>query len=317
VSYGRDAGREMPSLEVFIKAVDLTKKYDGFVAVNSIDFEVYKGECCGFLGPNGAGKTTTIKMIHCVLPPASGNLNVSGMNVTEKPREIKKMIGVAPQEDNLDPDFTVMYNLLVYARYFDIPKAEARKRAESMLKFFQLEEKQNVIIGQLSTGMKRRLILARALINEPQILLLDEPTTGLDPQARHLIWDKIRNLQKQGVTIILTTHYMEEAAELCDRTLIMDQGKIIEEGKPADLVKKHVGDEVLEIDYDDRAMESLKEQFPDARLEVLSDRIHVFTSQPHGVFEKYLKVFPTKSATIRRANLEDVFLKLTGRQLRE
>jgi len=303
--------------EVLIRAENLTKKYDDFLAVDKIDFEVFKAECCGFLGPNGAGKTTTIKMIHCVLPLTSGSLAVAGMNVSEKPREIKKMIGVAPQEENLDPDFTVIMNLLVYARYFDIPKPEALKCAEKLLKFSQLEEKRNVIIDQLSTGMKRRLILARALINEPQILLLDEPTTGLDPQARHLIWDKVRSLKKQGVTIILTTHYMDEAAELCDRTLIMDHGKIIEEGKPAELVKKHVGEDVLEMDYDPEVMKVLQEKFPEARLEMVGDRIRVFTAQPHGVFEDFLRDFPTKGATIRNANLEDVFLKLTGRQLRE
>jgi lipooligosaccharide transport system ATP-binding protein len=303
--------------EVLIRAESLTKKYDDYLAVDGIDFEVFKGECCGFLGPNGAGKTTTIKMIHCVLPLTSGSLTVAGMSVSEKPREIKKMIGVAPQEENLDPDFTVVTNLLVYARYFDIPKPEALKRSEELLKFSQLEEKRNVIIDQLSTGMKRRLILARALINEPQILLLDEPTTGLDPQARHLIWDKIRSLRKQGVTIILTTHYMDEAAELCDRTLIMDHGKIIEEGKPLDLIRQHIGEDVLEVDFDDKVMKTLQAKFPEARLEVLGDRIRVFTSQPHGVFESFLKDFPTKGAAIRNANLEDVFLKLTGRQLRE
>jgi lipooligosaccharide transport system ATP-binding protein len=305
------------SSEVLIRAENLTKKYGDYLAVDSISFEVFKGECCGFLGPNGAGKTTTIRMIHCFLPVASGKLTVAGMSVSEKSREIKKMIGVAPQEENLDPDFTVLTNLLVYARYFDIPRTTALKRSEELLRFFQLEEKRNVVIDQLSTGMKRRLILARALINEPQILLLDEPTTGLDPQARHMIWDKIRNLRKQGVTIILTTHYMDEAAELCDRTLIMDHGKIIEEGAPADLVKKHIGEEVLEVNYNDQTMKTLQEKFPEARLEVLSDRIRVFTPQPHGVFERFLRKFPTNGATIRNANLEDVFLKLTGRRLRE
>jgi len=309
--------RNLMSSQVLIKAENLSKRYGDCLAVDNISFEVFKGECFGFLGPNGAGKTTTVKMIHCVLPPFSGELSVAGMSVFEKPREIKKMIGVAPQEENLDPDFTVMHNLLVYARYFDIPKIEALRKAEELLKLFQLEEKRNVIIDQLSTGMKRRLILARALINEPQILLLDEPTTGLDPQARHLIWDKIRSLRKQGVTIILTTHYMEEAAELCDRTLIMDYGKIIEEGKPSDLVKKHAGEEVLEVDFDAKVMKTLQKRFPEARLEVLSERIHVFTSKPHGVFASFLKESSSRNALIRNANLEDVFLKLTGRRLRE
>ncbi|HYB68142.1 MAG TPA: ATP-binding cassette domain-containing protein [Candidatus Acidoferrales bacterium] len=303
--------------EVLIEAQNLTKKYDDFVAVDNINFQVNKGECCGFLGPNGAGKTTTIKMIHCVLPPASGKLTVAGISVSENPRDIKKIIGVSPQEENLDPDFSVITNLTAYARYFDISKREARVRAEEMLKFFQLEEKRDVIIDQLSTGMKRRLILARALINEPQILLLDEPTTGLDPQARHLIWEKVRSLKKSGVTILLTTHYMDEAAELCDRTLIMDNGKIIEEGTPADLIRKHVGEEVMEVDYDDKVVTTIKEKFPDARVEIVGDRIQVFATEPHGVFASFLEDFPTRSATVRNANLEDVFLKLTGRKLRE
>jgi len=303
--------------KVLIEAVGLTKKFGNVVAVDNIDFNVAKGECFGFLGPNGAGKTTTMKMVNCVLPLTAGRLKVAAMNVTEQPREIKKMIGVAPQEDNLDPDFTVFHNLIVYARYFDIPKVKAQKQAEELLRFVQLEEKRDVLIDQLSSGMKRRLILARALINEPQILLLDEPTTGLDPQARHLIWDKIRDLQKQGVTIVLTTHYMEEAAQLCDRTVIMDNGKIIEEGKPGDLIKKHVGEEVLEVAYDEDVLRFLKSAFPAARLDVMGDRIQVFTNQPRGVFSEILKKFEFKAAMIRDANLEDVFLKLTGRRLRE
>ena len=303
--------------DVLIEAENLTKKFGDLVAVGNINFKVFKGECFGFLGPNGAGKTTTMKIVHCVLPLTSGRLTVAGMDVAKNAREIKMMIGVASQEDNLDPDFTVFHNLMVYARYFDIPKEDAQKRTEELLKFVQLEEKQNVIIDQLSAGMKRRLILARALINEPQILILDEPTTGLDPQGRHLIWDKIRSLQKQGVTIVLTTHYMDEAAQLCDRTLIIDNGKVIEEGKPSDLVKKHVGEEVLEVAYDEEVLKLLKNALPDARLEVISDRIQVFTNQPRGVFTSILNKFSFKATIIRDANLEDVFLKLTGRRLRE
>jgi len=303
--------------EVVIKAQNLTKKYDDLLAVDGISFEVFRGECFGFLGPNGAGKTTTIKMMHCVLPLTSGSLTIDGMSVTDKPREIKRVMGIAPQEDNLDPDFTVFRNLQVFARYFDIQATEAAKRAQELLKFFQLEEKRNVIISELSTGMKRRLLLARALINGPKILLLDEPTTGLDPQARHLVWDKVRSLKKQGITIILTTHYMDEAAELCDRTIIMDNGKIIEQGRPAELVEKHVGEEVLEVDYDENIMKTLKEAFPEARLEQVGGRIRVFTDQPHGYFVAFLQKYPTKGAAVRSANLEDVFLKLTGRELRE
>jgi len=305
------------SPKVLIKAENLTKKYGDFLAVDSINFKVYQAECCGFLGPNGAGKTTTIRMIHCFLPITSGKLTVADMSVQNRERDIKKMIGVAPQETNLDPDFSVIKNLTVYARYFDIPKAEATRKADALLKFFQLEEKRDVEVDELSTGMKRRLILARALINDPQILLLDEPTTGLDPQARHLIWDKIRELKKQGVTIILTTHYMEEAAELCDRVLIVDTGKIIEEGKPSELVEKHAGEEVLEVDNEEQILKTLKEKFPEARLDVVGEKIHVFTNEPHGVFVKFLQDFPLKGATVRRANLEDVFLKLTGRKLRD
>lgn len=303
--------------QAIIEAKDLTKKFGDLVAVDNIDFQVNKGECFGFLGPNGAGKTTTIKMLNCVLPLTAGKLTVAGMDVAEDARKIKKMIGVAPQEDNLDPDFTVYHNLIVYARYFDIAKAEAHRRAEELLRFVQLEEKRDVLIDQLSSGMKRRLILARALINEPQILILDEPTTGLDPQARHLIWDKIRSLQKQGVTVVLTTHYMDEAAQLCDRTVIMDNGKVIEEGKPIELIKKHVGEEVLEVAYDEEVLKFLKSAFPDARLDVVSDRIQVFSNQPRGVFTEILGKFSFKAAMIRDANLEDVFLKLTGRRLRE
>jgi lipooligosaccharide transport system ATP-binding protein len=307
----------MVSSEVLIKAHNLTKKFGNLTAVDHIDFEVFKGECVGFLGPNGAGKTTTVRMIYCFLPLTEGELSVAGMSVTEQSREIKSMVGVAPQEDNLDPDFTVTKNLLVYARYFDIPKSEAAKRATEQLKFFQLEEKKSVLISELSTGMKRRLILARALINEPQILLLDEPTTGLDPQARHLVWEEVRTLRKHGVTIIITTHYMDEAAALCDRILIMDNGKIIEQGQPAELIKKHIGKDVLEVDTEEKLVQTLKTEFPDARFETFGDRVHVFTTQPHGVFERFVEKYPYKNVTIRNANLEDVFLKLTGRKLRE
>jgi lipooligosaccharide transport system ATP-binding protein len=307
----------MDSNEVVIEAKGLTKKFYDFLAVDNIDFKVFKGECVGFLGPNGAGKTTTVRMIYCFLPPTSGELNIVGLSVHTNCREIKSLVGVAPQEDNLDPDFSVIKNLTVYCRYFNIPQEEAKKRAAEQLKFFQLEEKKDVPIAALSGGMKRRLIFARALINQPQILLLDEPTTGLDPQARHLAWDEVRNLKKKQVTIILTTHYMEEAAILCDRILIVDKGKIIEQGKPAELVKKHVGEEVLEVDYDEKLLSSLKQAFFDAHFERLGDRLQIFTSEPHGVFEGFLEEHPMQNVTIRSANLEDVFLKLTGRGLRE
>jgi lipooligosaccharide transport system ATP-binding protein len=307
----------MTSREVLIKAEKLTKRYNHFTAVDHIDFEVYKGECVGFLGPNGAGKTTTVRMIYCFSPVTEGSLSVAGMNVSTQSREIKKMVGVSPQEDNLDPDFTVAQNLQVYARYFNIPKAEASKRASELLNFFHLEEKSDKSIPELSTGMKRRLIIARALINEPQILLLDEPTTGLDPQGRHIVWDEILSLIKQGVTIILTTHYMDEATALCDRVLIIDNGRIIETGEPHKLVRKHVGEDVLELSYDETILEKLKEELPEAHIETFGDQIRVFINQPHGVFERVVKKFPEVNMSIRNANLEDVFLKLAGRKLKE
>ncbi len=307
----------MNSSEILIRAQNLTKKFKDFVAVAHIDFEVYRGECVGFLGPNGAGKTTTVRMIYCFLPLTQGSLSVAGMDASLQSRDIKKIIGVAPQEDNLDPDFSVIKNLEIYARYFDIPKADAVKRASDLLEFFQLQEKRTKSIQELSTGMKRRLIIARALMNDPQILLLDEPTTGLDPQGRHIVWDEIRSLMKKGVTIILTTHYMEEAATLCDRVLVVDNGKIIETGSPQKLVKKHVGEEVLEISFSEQTLKVLRDELPDASIEVFSDQIRVFTNQPHGTFEKIASEFPGVPMNIRNANLEDVFLKLTGRKLRE
>ncbi len=303
--------------EILVEAENLTKKFGAFVAVDNINFEIFKGESFGFLGPNGAGKTTTMRMIQSVSPLTGGKLTLAGMNVIDHSREIKCMIGVAPQEDNLDPDFTVFQNLVAYSRYFDVPKEKAKNKAEELLKFLQLEEKRDVIITSLSGGMRRRLILARALMNDPQILILDEPTTGLDPQARHLIWTKIRNLKNQGVTVILTTHYMDEAAQLCDRITIMDNGKIIEKGKPADMVKKHVGEEVLEVIYSKEAMDCLKKTFPDARIDVVDEKIHVFTQKPRGILAKVLEETSFKGAAIRDSNLEDVFLKIAGRSLKD
>ncbi len=306
----------MTTSEVLIEAHGLTKRFNHFTAVDHIDFEVYKGECVGFLGPNGAGKTTTIRMIYCFSPVTEGELKVAGLNVSTQSREIKSMIGVSPQDDNLDPDFSVIKNLQVYSRYFDMPKEKANERAIELLKFFSLEEKKDATIYQLSGGMKRRLIMARALINEPRILLLDEPTTGLDPQGRHIVWDEIRLLRKRGVTIILTTHYMDEAAALCDRILIVDNGKIIQTGVPHELIKKYAGEDVLEVEYDESMVKTLKEKLPSIEVEVFGDQVRVFAKE-HGLFEQVIKEFPDKTMTIRNANLEDVFLKLTGRKLRE
>jgi lipooligosaccharide transport system ATP-binding protein len=303
--------------DVIIKATGLTKCYGDFVAVDGVDFEVYRGECVGFLGPNGAGKTTTVRMMYCFLPPTSGNLSIAGFSVQADDREIKRVVGVAPQEDNLDVDFSVVENLVVYARYFGISKVDALKRADEQLAFFQLQEKRDMSVEALSTGMKRRLIFARALLNNPQVLLLDEPTTGLDPQVRHLVWDAIRQLKKLQVTIILTTHYMDEAEILCDRIIIVDHGKIIEDGKPKELIKRHIGETVLELDYNEALIPIIKETFSDARVEVVGELMQVFTPKPYGVFESFLHEHRIQNFTIRKANLEDVFLKLTGRGLRE
>jgi lipooligosaccharide transport system ATP-binding protein len=305
------------SREPVIEARGLTKKFGDFTAVDAIDFQVFRGECLGFLGPNGAGKTTTINMVHCVSPPTAGRLTIAGLDAGQESRAIKSMIGVAPQEDNLDPDFTSFYNLVVYARYFDIPNKTAHQRAEGLLDFVHLSEKKRVLIDNLSSGMKRRLILARALINEPKILILDEPTTGLDPQARHLIWDKVRELKSKGVTIVLTTHYMDEAYRLCDRTIIMDNGRIIEQGVPRELIVKHIGAEVLEVPDRDEIREYIKGEFPDATMETFDERIQVFSVRPRGVFDRVMDKFKSRGAIMRDANLEDVFLKLTGRRLRE
>ena len=225
--------------DAVVRAVNLVKKYNGLTAVDGISFQVIQGECFGFLGPNGAGKTTTMRMIYGFSAPTAGRLDVFGLPVGKHSREIKRRVGIAPQELSLDPDLRVLQNLLIYARYFDIPKAEARRRADELLNFFHIQDKKNEKLDHLSGGMKRRLLVARALINQPEVLVLDEPTTGLDPQSRHDMWERIRELKAKGVTTILTTHYMEEAEQLCDRILVIDYGKIVEEGRPSDLVKKH------------------------------------------------------------------------------
>ncbi|MGC8850186.1 MAG: ABC transporter ATP-binding protein, partial [Candidatus Bathyarchaeia archaeon] len=264
---------------------------------------------------NGAGKTTTMKMIQCVSPVSSGTLKVKEMDADKHPREIKRILGVVPQENNLDPDFTILKNLLIYARYFDIPGGEAKRRASQLLRFVQLEDKRDEVIENLSGGMKRRLILARALINEPEILVLDEPTTGLDPQARHLIWEKIRSLKREGVTIILTTHYMEEASQLCDRLVIMDLGKIIVEGSPEELVKEHIGSEVVEVDGPPEAVACIYES--GEIFEEFGGKFHVFSKEPEKLASKLIPKCKTGKVTVRQATLEDVFLKLTGKGLRE
>ncbi|WP_048180426.1 ABC transporter ATP-binding protein [Methanoculleus sediminis] len=292
------------------------KRFGDLIAVDRIAFRVREGEVFGFLGPNGAGKTTTMKMIQCISPKSGGTLEVFGMDVDTRQREIKSRLGVVPQENNLDPDFSAYRNLLVYARYFGIPRREAERRADELLAFMQLDEKRDVLIDKLSGGMKRRLIIARALVNEPELLILDEPTIGLDPQARHLIWEKLRSLRAEGNTLVLTTHYLDEAERLCDRLVIMDHGKILVEGTPADLIREHAGSDVVEVERTQKAVSRLEEL--GVNYDLAGDVIQVFTDRPNDVARDLLEACRHEAAvTVRPATLEDVFLRLTGRSLRE
>jgi lipooligosaccharide transport system ATP-binding protein len=305
-------GKSMPGI---IEAQDLSKKFGDINAVDGITFAVNKGEVFGFLGPNGAGKTSTMKIIACVSPRTSGSIRVFGLDPDTAPAEIKQRLGVVPQETNLDPDFTCYGNLFTYARYFDIPPDLARKKGDELLEFVQLQEKRDVTVEKLSGGMKRRLILARALVNNPDLLILDEPTIGLDPQARHLIWERLKLLQAQGNTIILTTHYLDEAARLCDRLVIMDNGKILVEGTPVDLVKEYVGNEVVEIEKTDEVLSCLaRNNIP---FEVIGDSVQVATDSSREIAKILFDQCSPHKVMTRPATLEDVFLKLTGRKLKE
>ncbi|HEY2925100.1 MAG TPA: ABC transporter ATP-binding protein [Candidatus Eisenbacteria bacterium] len=299
-----------------IIARELTKRYADLEAVRGVSFEVGSGEIVGFLGPNGAGKTTTVRMISCFLPPTSGTASIHDLDVRERPREVKRLIGVCPQEDNLDPDFHVLKNLLVYGRYFGLPRRVVRDRALELLAFVALSDKAHAPIQALSGGMKRRLVLARALLNEPRVLILDEPTTGLDPQARHAIWTRIRGLRAHGTTVLLTTHYMEEASQLCDRVVVMDGGKILLEGAPLELVEREVGRTVVEAwNYGEDFVRFVR-ALP-GRLEEVADRLYFYPEESDHVERLFEQRFPSQERLIRRATLEDVFLKLTGRALRD
>jgi lipooligosaccharide transport system ATP-binding protein len=299
-----------------IEAHGLIKKYGEFSAVAGVDFSIKSGECFGFLGPNGAGKTSTVKMIYCVSPMTSGSLTVFGMEVSREPRRIKSRIGVCQQEDNLDPDFSVLKNLLVFGRYFGIPAREAAVRARELLEFMGLWDRRGDRIRQLSGGLKRRLVIARALLNRPDLLILDEPTTGLDPQSRHLVWDRIRALRRQGKTILLTTHYMDEAQTLCDRLVIMDQGAILVKGPPTELVRSGVGKEVVEVwGYPEALLEHARAS--GWTFETDTDRLFIYTEHGDSVLSDISGRFHAERCTMRAAGLEDLFLKLTGRELRE
>jgi lipooligosaccharide transport system ATP-binding protein len=304
--------------ESTLVARDLRKTFEDFEAVRGVDFEVYRGECFGFLGPNGAGKTTTMKMIYGAAIPTGGYLEVTGLEARRHEREVKRHIGVVPQENNLDEDLKVKENLLVYGRYFDLPRKVVRQRAEELLEFVQLSERADAKVEQLSGGMKRRLLVARALINDPELVVLDEPTTGLDPQARHLVWDKLRELVGEGKTLILTTHYMDEAAQLCDRLCIMEDGRIIAEDAPQTLIGEHVSPEVLEFRAAPEILEklvSIIEGTVDGT-DRIGEALLVYTSDSDSVLWRVKESGVAVENTLhRRATLEDVFLKLTGRRL--
>ncbi len=303
-----------------IVANGLRKRYGEAEVVRGIDFTVGARECFGLLGPNGAGKTTTIRMLTCFSPPSAGALEVLGMPVVPANyRAIKARLGLAPQEENLDPDLSVEMNLLIYASYFGIARSDARERVRELLDFAALTEKARARIDTLSGGMKRRLVLARALVNRPELLVLDEPTTGLDPQARHLVWERLRELKRSGVAMLLTTHYMEEAAQLCDRLVVMDDGRIVTEGAPDELIERHVGRDVIEVttgpDPERRARVLALVRPLGGRVEVLGD---VVVIHPNGTDVRgMLGALAGEELVHRRATLEDVFLALTGRELRE
>jgi len=300
-----------------IRIRGLRKSYRGAPpAVDGLDLEVAAGSCFGLLGPNGAGKTTTIRVLCAASPRDAGEVEILGLDPARAPGAVKGLIGVVPQLDNLDPDFTVLKNLVVYGRYYGIPAAKARARALELLAFVRLADRADAAVEELSGGLKRRLVIARALLHDPRLLVLDEPTTGLDPQSRHQLWDRVRDLRKRGVTILLTTHYMEEAEALCDRVAIVDHGKVLEQGVPAELVLRHARREVVEAHGADFGDPSALAGEGGAA-EVHGDRLSIYTGEGEAVYHRIVQRFPAAQATLRRATLEDVFLRLTGRALRE
>jgi lipooligosaccharide transport system ATP-binding protein len=332
--------------EPLIRASGLTKRFGAYEAVAGVDFTVARGEVFGFLGPNGAGKTSTMRMIGCISPPSDGELSVLGLDPRRDGARIRSRIGVVPQEDNLDTELTVWDNLIIYGRYFGLPLAEIRRRAAELLEFARLTERRDDRVDPLSGGMKRRLIIARGLINRPELMLLDEPTTGLDPQARHLLWERLYRLKREGVTLVLTTHYMDEAEQLCDRLVIMDQARIVAEGSPRELIQRHATREVVELRYrtpeiQHRAVEELKRvaNGSDERVEPLADRVLVYTHNGDDTVTRLgfhhggaddgwrpdggagdappLSDSQPDSVLVRRSSLEDVFLIITGRTLED
>ena len=306
--------------EPLIRARGLTKTYGDFVAVDSIDFDVAKGESFGFLGPNGAGKSTTMRIIGATSVRTSGTLTILGKDPEVNGPQIRAHLGVVPQQDNLDNELTVSENIFIYGRYFGLSSSFINKKIPELLEFAQLEEKKDTKVEALSGGMKRRLTIARSLVSEPDILMLDEPTTGLDPQARHILWDRLFRLKEQGVTLLITTHYMDEAEQLCDRLIVMDKGKIMAEDSPAQLIKTYSTKEVLEVRFgSDRNQEMVDVLRPLAdRIEVLPDRILLYATDGEQLLEQIAaKGIHPNTSLVRRSSLEDVFLRLTGRSLVE
>jgi lipooligosaccharide transport system ATP-binding protein len=310
-----------PDPRALIEGRSLTKRFGDFVAVDGIDFRVEPGEAFGFLGPNGAGKTSTMRMISCTSPVTDGELRVLGMDPARDGARIRARLGAVPQEDSLDLELTVRENVLIYGRYFGLPRPLIRDRADELLDFVQLTDRSKDRVDDLSGGMKRRLTIARALVNEPDLVLLDEPTTGLDPQARHLVWERLYQLKRRGVTLVLTTHYMDEAEQLCDRLVIMDGGVIVAEGSPRQLIAQHSTREVVELRFvsdDDRAKALALVEGAGQPHEALTDRILIYTADGEQEVEQlaHAGVHP-ESVLVRRSSLEDVFLRLTGRTLEE
>ncbi len=306
---------------MLIRARGLVKRFGDFTAVDGIDFDLHRGEVLGFLGPNGAGKSSTMRMIGCVSPPSGGELSILGLDPVRDGPAIRARLGVVPQEDTLDVELTVWENLLIYGRYFGLRRDVISERATRLLEFVQLSDRASDQVEPLSGGMKRRLTIARSLISEPEILLLDEPTTGLDPQARHIVWDRLYRLKRDGVTLILTTHYMDEAEQLCDRLVVMHGGKIAAEGSPRELISTYSSPEVLELrfkpDEHEQAAEKLAHVAVD-RMEVLADRILLYSGDGDQALAavRALCLEPVTSL-VRRSTLEDVFLRLTGRRLED
>jgi len=306
--------------ETLVSARGLVKSFGDLIAVDGIDVDVRRGEAFGFLGPNGAGKSSTMRMIGATSPVTAGTLRIFGLDPATDGREIRSRIGVVPQQNQLDGELTVEENLIIYGRYFDIPRRVCKSRAAELLEFVQLTERAKSRVEPLSGGMKRRVTIARSLINEPQLLLLDEPTTGLDPQARHVLWDRLYRLKQQGVTLVLTTHYMDEAEQLCDRLVVMDKGRFVAMGSPRELIEQYSTREVLELRF---AAGTNKASAPGLegvgdRLEVLPDRILVYADDGEAALkEVHIRGAVPESALVRRSSLEDVFLRLTGRTLIE